>query len=189
MEPWNAKVVQRLTQVFLDTPEKKYYAAYSALLCNVFTAEQGFTTSPQMNPIGDSRSSRDFAIEYEVGYQTRQGVDTPVMLLEVKRATDLSYIDTRISANNQSRARFHMIRSNLQVPTFIVISAIGTRCCVYRFNKATGQAEPPRILATDDSIVEDLAPGSRWSIDISTQAGRVELNNWFNTVKAMCASL
>ncbi|KAF8965168.1 hypothetical protein BGZ46_000643 [Entomortierella lignicola] len=146
-------------------------------------------TCPQMYPIEETRLASDFAIEYEVGYQTSGGVDTPVMLLEIKRATDLYYIGTRISADNQARARFQVMRSNLRVPTLIIISAIGSMCCVYRFDTATGQVEPPRIMPTNPRIIEDLAPTERWDIDISTLAGRVELNNWFDSVKGMCLQL
>ncbi|KAF9360017.1 hypothetical protein BGX26_010768 [Mortierella sp. AD094] len=135
----------------------------------------------------ETQLSAEFAVEYGIGFP-RGGSkeDTLVMLLEVNRATDLNTISNRVNADIQARTGFKVMKPTLRVPTRIIVSAIGTRCCVYRFGKATGQAEPPMIQPTDHRIIKDLAPADHWNIDISTQAGQVELNTWFIVVKAMC---
>ncbi|KAF9346960.1 hypothetical protein BGX26_001510 [Mortierella sp. AD094] len=185
MEPWNARITQRLARISPLAPEKQYHGVYNALLNNVFQTDQGYMIYPI-----ETRLSTEFAVEYEIGFQSGGGEeDTPVMLLEVKRATDLNTISTRISADIQVRTRFEVMKPTLRVPILIIISAIGTRCCVYRFNRATGQVEPPMIQPTDYRITEDLAPADRWNIDIGTQAGRVELDSWLNVVKAICLVL
>jgi hypothetical protein len=126
----------------------------------------------------------DFTVEYIV-----QVGKTPVMAVEIKRARVYDTIQARADADDQVRERLFSMADTFRVPRFHIVSAIGTRCCVYTYNTDICSITPPRIVPIDLTVVEDLAPAERWNIDLSTLEGRVKLNKYFDDVKIMSSTL
>ncbi|KFH61722.1 hypothetical protein MVEG_12438 [Podila verticillata NRRL 6337] len=190
-EPWNTRINRKFARIVAGSQEKEYYTPYDALLHEVFPINEGYFVSPQVYPLKD-RKSVDFGVEYEIGFENPgddNAVDTPVMLLEIKKSTHIIDDSTRREADSQVRERFTAMRGSLKVPTLIVISALGTRCCIYRYTWATGVVVPPMIIPQNPRYSEDLAPQEWWNIDIATLDGRLQLNRVFDEVKAMARAL
>ncbi|KAG0015198.1 hypothetical protein BGZ80_009998, partial [Entomortierella chlamydospora] len=59
---------------------------------------------------------------------------------------------------------------------------MGTRCNVYRHNKATQTTLSQKVLKSSDG--KDAAPAEWWNIDIRTLEGRLALMECLNEVKA-----
>jgi hypothetical protein len=191
-EPWNPRINRKFARIVPGSQEKEYYTPYDALLHEVFRIDEGYFVSPQVYPLR-SPESVDFGVEYEIGFENpnadNNAIDTPVMLLEIKKSTHFMRASGRQEADSQARERFTAMRGSLRVPTLIVISALGTKCCVYRYTWATGVVVPSMNYAQDDRYSEDLAPQEWWNIDIATLEGRLELNRVFDEVKAMAQAL
>ncbi|KAF9194517.1 hypothetical protein BGZ49_003153 [Haplosporangium sp. Z 27] len=180
-EPWPAVLGRVLDRIPFDGLEKLWYPPYCTLLSTVFTLADGYLVAPVTFPKHNTQSM-DLAVEYLV--QNEEGI--PVLGMEIKRAGDIELLQARTEADRQVRERFATISSPL--PRFHIVSAIGKRCCVYTFDRATRTITPPRIAPTNPSIVEDLAPIDRWNIDLGQLDGRLALNAIFNDVKNMVAS-
>ncbi|KAF8926155.1 hypothetical protein BGZ47_002885 [Haplosporangium gracile] len=184
-EPWSPHITQRLLSIHPDNPQHTYYGPYNTILASVFSASDGYMVSPQVY-LPDSNTAIDPPIEFIV--ELTQDA-TPVMALQVKRAYYYYTPYSRFEADQHVRDSLRQMRPKIQTTRFHFVSVLGTRCCIYLCETATGRVVPERIRSTDFSIQQDLAPAARWSIDISTFEGRRDLNNLFDAVKANCASL
>ncbi|KAF9168984.1 hypothetical protein BGX21_005048 [Mortierella sp. AD011] len=184
-EPWPISRTNRLLAVDPTAKGKSYHGPYNMILISVFN-EPRYEISPQAWPL-ESRTAIDYVLEYLV--QVEDGI--PVLGLEIKRASDLNFIERRSAVDEQIRDRFRELAPQIRTPRFYMISAIGTQCCVYTYERrANGiTITPPAIYPTDHSIVKDFAPAARWDIDLGTVAGRNRLNEYFNDVKNMCNDL
>jgi hypothetical protein len=182
-EPWPLLITNCLLDIPPEGTEKMYYGPYNAILYSAFPPTQRFIVCPQAYPL-ETRQSMDFTVEYIV-----QVGKTPVMAVEVKRARVYDTIQARADADDQARERLLSMADTFRVPRFHIVSALGTHCCVYTYNTNMRSITPPRIVPTNLTIVEDLAPAQRWNIDLSTLEGRVELNKYFDDVKAMSSTL
>ncbi|KAG0003551.1 hypothetical protein BGZ79_000618 [Entomortierella chlamydospora] len=184
-EPWPIFRTNRLLAVDPTAKEKLYHGPYNMILTSVFH-EPRYEVSPQVRPL-ESRAAIDYVLEYLV--QIEDGV--PVLGLEIKRASDLNFMERRSAGDEQIRDRFRELAPYIRTPRFYMISAIGTQCCVYTYERGANgiTITPPAIHPTDHRITEDLAPAARWDIDLGTLAGRNRLNEYFNDVRNMCNDL
>ena len=86
------------------------------------------------------------------------------------------------------RERFEALADQLVIPTLYSISALGTRLCVYTYDKETAVLQPERI-DEDPKRVNDRAPANRWNMDVMTSVGAERIRELVAHVKAMCAGL
>jgi len=156
-EPWPLFITNYLLDIPPEANEKMYYGPYNAILYSAFPLTQRFIVCPQTYPL-ETRQSMDFTIEYIV-----QVGRTPVMAVEVKRARVYDTIQARADADDQVRERLFSMGNTFRVPRFHIVSVLGTRCCVYSYNTNTLSITPPRIVPTNLTLVEDLAPAERWN--------------------------
>ncbi|KXN69579.1 hypothetical protein CONCODRAFT_30611, partial [Conidiobolus coronatus NRRL 28638] len=167
--------------------EKEYYGPYNGILTDVFKGRDRFSVLPQVYPL-EFRKAIDFMVDHSeelpVEYIVRIN-KIPVLGLEIKRATDLDKISARNAADEQIRERFVNLRGHINYNKFYMLSAIGTKICIYTYHKITGTVQPPEILQQDRNVVENRAPFERWDIDISTIQGRLRLSELFNDIKRM----
>jgi hypothetical protein len=192
VEPWNPRINRKFARIMPGSQEKEYYTPYDALLNEVFAINDGYFVSPQVYPLRRP-DAIDFGVEYEIAFENpsddNNAIDTPVMLLEVKKSTHFSKPSGRQEADEQIRERLSAMRGSLRVPILIAISALGTKCCIYRYNWLTNRVDPPMNIPQNASYVEDTAPQEWWDIDIATLDGRLDLNRVFDEVKAMAQAL
>lgn len=182
-EPWPRIRTDRLLAVDPAAKEKHYHGPYNMILTSVFNEPQ-YEVSPQAWPMENTKAM-DYAVEYLV--EIDNGV--PVLGFEIKRAGDIRFKERRSAADEQIRDRFEDLKHSIVTPTFYIVSAIGTVCCIYEYTKESGVIIPANVAPPNSRFVEDSAPAERWNIDLSTLEGRVRLNEYFMNVKQMCNQL
>ncbi|KAF9185466.1 hypothetical protein BGZ49_004286 [Haplosporangium sp. Z 27] len=184
-EPWPISRTNRLPAIDPTAKEKFYHGPYNMILLSVFNEPQ-YEISPQVLPL-ESRTAIDYVLEYLV--QVQDGI--PVLGLEIKRASDLNFNERRCTADEQIHDRFKELAPLIRTPRFYMISAIGTQCCIYTYERGANgiTITPPAIHPINCGIVEDLAPAARWDIDLCTLAGRNRLNEYFIDIRNMCNNL
>ena len=162
------------------THESRYYGAYNRLLNDLFPKEEGFLVEPQFTGGDGSRRSVDFVTTYVV----RHNYD-PVLFLEIKPDKQLMFNSTRMRADRQMRERFLDMLQDIRIPKLIGLSAIGTKICIYSWDKGSDKVSPEAVL---EGGVES-APEDRWSLDLLSIEGEKEIRRVVADVKSMCKLL
>lgn len=166
-EPWSPTITRLLLNVDYGALEQEYYGPFNTLLTNVFPFNEHYIVAPQAHP--NHRDAVDFLIEFMLL------VDNIVVGgFEIKRELDIDNDAGRLNAHQQVLDRFRTMHGFLQLPVFIMVSAIGKHCRVYRYTRETRISVPS---------FADPHDKSQWSIDLSTIHGRRQLNTVFNEIK------
>jgi len=163
--------------------EKLWYTAYNVLLYTTFMIDENYAVGSQTQPINSNKAS-DYAVEYFVN---DDATGLPVLLLEIKPERSVNYISKREEADMQARSRFEQVMNeNQEVQNLVVISAIGTQCCVYSGSRTLqGISIYPPENHRDPRRVNDTVPLEWWNIDILTPQGRDALDVVFSRVKTI----
>ncbi|RPB28992.1 hypothetical protein L211DRAFT_252024 [Terfezia boudieri ATCC MYA-4762] len=112
----------------------------------------------------------------------------PVFFVKVKSSGSLRHISSREEADLQMRERFKNIFDDVQIEILYVVSAMGTKLCIYSLNKESRRLLP-KIIPSDPEIVTDTAPIDRWDVDIMTLEGEERLRQVVYHVRTMCTEL
>lgn len=148
--------------------ESAYHGPYNKLLYTLFPGDSSYYVTFVKRVItADGRVERSFALIVEL---EEHG---PVFFVSVEpHASDLAIISKREEADILIRQHYaDMINSGAPpIPTLHGVCAFGTRLCFYRYNKATGNLEPPQI-HQDGTHSKDTAPLDQWNCDLLDDKG------------------
>jgi len=84
------------------------------------------------------------------------------------------------SANVLNKLRHHIV-----IPQLHVVSAMGTTFATYKLDKPSKSMTPPKILSTDEDMIQDLAPQSWWKYKILGPTREAKFLEIIEDVKAM----
>ena len=110
-----------------------------------------------------------------------------VFFVEIKPAEHYNRTSDRALADAQMRQRYRKVFESA-ARVLHGASALGTRMCFYEFDAATRRIYPPSILDSSDVVV-DVAPQSRWSLDMLTEGGETALRSVASEVHALAEEL
>ncbi|RPB22137.1 hypothetical protein L211DRAFT_885871 [Terfezia boudieri ATCC MYA-4762] len=68
------------------------------------------------------------------------------------------------------REQFRILFDDVELPILYGVSAIGTRLCIYTWNKETRRITPNAI-PIDTNVTSDTAPAARWDLEMMTAEG------------------
>ena len=166
-----------------ETDESQFYPLYTLLLSNFFPPVEGYLVAPQYKKPEHGKSGcPDFAIIFVVNRNYH-----PVFFVEVKPSGCMRNVSSREQADLQMRHRFENLFGDVEIDNLYGASAIGTKICMYKFDKASRQVSPALIPGKES--VTDTAPRDRWNIDIMTPEGQEECRRVVQQVKEMSLRL
>jgi hypothetical protein len=165
-----------------EVDETEYYGPYNGLLLDQFPGPEHYMIVPQYK-----RPTYPQSIDFTTIFIVQRHKH-PIFFIEIKPAGHIKLISDRAAADKQMRERFEALADQLIIPTLYGISALGTRLCVYTYDKETAVLQPERI-GEDTKRVNDRAPANRWNMDVMTSAGEERIRELVAHVKAMCAGL
>lgn len=82
--------------------------------------------------------------------------------------------------------RFRILFDDVEIPVLYGVSAIGTRLCIYTWNKETRRITPNAI-PIDQNVTSDTAPSARWGLELMTAEGEERLREIVRHIKEMSA--
>ncbi|KAF8453110.1 hypothetical protein BGX38DRAFT_1179227 [Terfezia claveryi] len=138
---------------------------------------------PQYKRSELSQTSVDFTTVFIVRHN-----DHPVFFLEIKPAGHLQHNSSREAADLQMREWFRILFDDVQIPIMYGVSAIGTRLCIYSWNKETRRITPNAI-PIDQNVTSDTAPAARWNLELMTAEGEQRLREVVRHVKEMSGQI
>ncbi|KAG0049151.1 hypothetical protein BGZ83_006009 [Gryganskiella cystojenkinii] len=211
--PWPKHILQAFSEIPENGYDKDWHPPYSALLATIFPFEQGFMIAPQLcRNDCDAYCEGNLGYIVQVEQTLQQGLfrsntdidfntdskPIPIFGLDIKKAADIDCPQKRWDVIEDIQDLFRQVRfdyrcdrSNTTSSTssttyfpFRVISAIGTRCCVFTEDiiARTARITLENIDHGPDSEI-DTNPASRWNIDIATPEGRTALGAYFEQAK------
>ncbi|KAI6031115.1 hypothetical protein PISMIDRAFT_671722 [Pisolithus microcarpus 441] len=162
--------------------DNRYYGAYNKLLYTLFPPDSDFTVSPNYLP-SDIDNITDFVALFEVMFR-----DHPVLVLQMKPPQCLSMMSAREAADKQMRDRLADLLERALLPVLHGISAIGTKLCFYKLEKASCRITPRRITNNPEYTI-DVAPRDRWDCDILEAEGEQRLRSLVAQITEACKCL
>ena len=104
------------------------------------------------------------------------------MFVEIMPLSSIDRLSTRADADSQMRRRFAELY-DATPSLFTGISAFGHIVCKYELNKElNNRIIPPPTRGSDERVV-DVAPRTRWDLDLTTAPGAARILNIFQEVK------
>jgi hypothetical protein len=184
MAGWPEHIVEQFSTVtpLGEIDETEYYGPYNGLLLDQFPGLEHFMIVPQYK-----RPTYPQSIDFTTIFIVQRRKH-PIFFIEIKPAGHIQLISDRAAADKQMRERFEALADKLTIPTLYGVSALGTRLCVYAYDKETAALQPERI-DEDPKRVNDRAPAHRWDLDIMAPTGEQRIRELVTHVKDMCAGL
>ena len=163
---WSVNVTKAFHTV---RPEKEstYYGPYVMLLYELFPPCDGYMVCPQ-HQVEAKNDSVDLVMAYIVENNSHV-----VFFIEVKSPGDIRNPSTRAKADNQMRQRYRELYFDINYVLHSA-SALGTKLCFYKVGPPDAYIEPKEI-ERDLRHVNDIAPRSRWNLDILEPEGEAAL--------------
>lgn len=84
------------------------------------------------------------------------------------------------------RTRFFELVDVVDLPVIHGVSAIGTRLCLYSYQRDNNALTPPRV-PPDAVFMNDIALAARWDTDLLSEEGVERLTEIAAAVKTMVA--
>ena len=182
MAAWSNNVINQFKAVPDNPWENDFYAPYNKLLSILFPADSQYTVAPQANPYNNSKESVDFIIEFHVLYN-----DVPVFVVEVKAPSVFVYPSTREEADVQIRSHLRDLVGQCPLSKLHGVSAIGTKLCFYSAHQTQNSlAIKLQRIPADPQLTTDMAPQSRWDVDVLEDGGVVHLREVVDAIKGEC---
>ncbi|KAF9508227.1 hypothetical protein BS47DRAFT_1350688 [Hydnum rufescens UP504] len=140
MAGWPEHIVEQFGAVtpLGEVDETEYYGPYNGLLLDQFPGPEHSMIIPQYKrpTYPQSDSTTIFIVQRH---------KHPVFFIEIKPAGHIQFISDRAAADKQMREQFDILVDKLTIPTLYGVRALGTRLCVYTYDKQTGALQsPPR---------------------------------------------
>jgi len=162
--------------------ESRYYGPYCTLLHQLFPAPEHFMLVPQYK-----RPEQSKAVDFTTIFIVRHKCH-PCFFLEIKALGHLEKPSDRQAADDQMRERYGKLFDEVEISALYGMSAIGTRVCLYEWDRETRKIEPPAI-PKDCNYTMDTAPIDRWNLDILSVEGEKCLRAVVARVKTMCSQI
>lgn len=178
--PWDKYILRQFESALPlgEHDESRYYGPYNTLLGDLFPKEEGYMVVPRYKRPRDVTSAEFYAI-----FLVQQG-ESPVFFVEIKAAGHIHNRARRGAADEQMRETFCELLEDITIPILYGVSAMGTKLCFYTFTKETRRLEPNRV-ANSDIFLVDMAPKSRWDVDILTAEGEQRFRDIVEDAKRM----
>jgi hypothetical protein len=180
---WLPSVINRFKNVCVQNLEREYYGPYNKLLNAEFDVMGRYTIAPLKYPLVDSQECTDFFVEHQVEIDAY-----PILLVKIKAPSVLLDISSRQDADEQMRKRLVAIHESCPLDRLVGISAFGTYCCVYVYDKVSRRITPNAI-PDNQSFVVDVATVEKWSHDLLEVEGAQKLKDIFSEIVIQCNQL
>ena len=161
----------------------KFYGPYNGLLNDIFLKREDFMVVPQYKRSEYAKAAVDFTTVFIVTHN-----EHPVFFLEIKPSGHIQHNSSREAADLQMREWFRILFDDVEIPILYGVSAIGTRLCIYTWNKETRRITPNAI-PIDPDVTSDTAPAARWDLELMTAEGEERLRELVRHIKEMSAQL
>ena len=165
-----------------ETDEYQFFGPYNALLTYLFPFEEEYVVVPQLK-LSVQWESVNFTTMFVIMHKHH-----PVFFVEIESAGYLGYISSRKEADLEMRERFGQLIEDVEISTLYGASAMGTKVCMYKLDRASRRLSPTAIPGNPE-LVTDIAPIDRWNIDIMTPEGEEELCKVVQQIKEMSCQL
>ena len=165
-----------------DHDESLYYGPYNTLLNELFPRQEHFMIVPQYK-----RPEHSKAVDFTTIFIVRHN-SHPIFFVEIKALGHLQRVSDRQAADNQMRERFEKLFDEVKISNLYGMSALGTRVCLYEWDRETRKIEPPAI-PKDPNYTIDTAPIDRWNLDILSAEGEQRLREVVARVKTMSSEI
>ncbi|KAL7267724.1 hypothetical protein RUND412_009677 [Rhizina undulata] len=93
-----------------------------------------------------------------------------VFFIEIKPAGYIYNVSPCTSADKQMWESFKDLGDRVEIPILYSVSAIRSKLCFYKYTEVTGDLEPELIPSSARKVI-DIAPITRWGVDILTPQG------------------
>ncbi|KAG8937974.1 hypothetical protein FRC00_007021 [Tulasnella sp. 408] len=180
---WPQKVLRQFELVPPNADEKAYHGPWNKLLYTLFPADSDFTVVPNFQELGSPLGS-DFLITIDVYLGTK-----PVLVVELKKPSNLHYVSKREDADIQLRRRMRDLVRDCPIPTLYGVSAFGTCLCFYSLSTIPGSPIQPPPIPRDPEYVNDVAPEERWNEDVLEAGGETRLRQIVQEIFNECQNL
>ena len=162
------------------TDESLFYGPYNTLLTYLFPPTERYMISPQFK-----RPPEGWSIDFTTVFIVQKAFH-PVFFLEIKPPSDYTHRSSRAAADTQMRTQFFDLADVVDLPVIHGVSALGTRLCLYSYQRHNNTLTPPRI-PPDAEFMNDIAPAARWDIDLLSEEGVERMTEVAGAVKTMVA--
>jgi hypothetical protein len=165
-----------------STDESEYYGPYNAILNYLFPITKHYQIAPQYKgPVFPG--SVDYTTLFIVLRRKHL-----VFFIEMKAPNHIDTISKRATADSQMRDRFRALEASLVIPKLYALSALGTRLCIYNFDKQTRRTQPS-LIPRDPEVMNDEAPAARWDTELLSAEGEAKLRDLAARIEGMCSQL
>ncbi|KAF8885408.1 hypothetical protein CPB84DRAFT_1788435 [Gymnopilus junonius] len=182
--PWPAYVLEAFEAIpgGVDAPtdESLFYGPYNMLLTYLFPPTERYMISPKFK-----RPPEGWSIDFTTIFIVQKAFH-PVFFLEIKPPGDYVHRSTRAAVDSQMRTRFFDLVDAVELPVIHGVSALGTRLCFYSYDTVNNTLTPARI-PQDPELMLDVAPASRWDVDLLSEQGVARMTQVADNVKSMVA--
>jgi hypothetical protein len=165
---WPQFIIDSFQRVPANAEENEYYGPWNSVLNYCFRIEEGYEITPQKVVGGISSREKD-SIDFVVSYTITKNTAT-IFFVEVKPQKSLPGLYLRQEADDQVRKRFTQLY-NSSPSVMHGVSAFGSHCSFYLFDKGTGKITPARAAQPSPDFVVDVAPLVLWNHDILQEEG------------------
>jgi hypothetical protein len=162
------------------TDESLFYGPYNMLLTHLFPPAEGYMVSPQFK-----RPPEGWSIDFSTIFIVQKAFH-PVFFLEIKPPRDCVHRSTRAAADSHMRTRFFDLIDAVELPVIHGVSALGPLLCFYSYDTVYNTMTPARI-PQDPELMLDVAPASRWNVDLLSENGVARMSQVADHVKSMVA--
>ncbi|KAG8930652.1 hypothetical protein FRC00_001033 [Tulasnella sp. 408] len=179
---WPQKVFRQFELVPQNADEEAYHGPWNKLLYTLFPADSDFTVVPSFQELGSPLSDFLFTIDVYIGNQ-------PVLLVELNKPSNLSYVSKREDADLQLRRRMRDLVRECPIHTLYGVSAFGTRLGFYSLSTVPGSTIQPPLIPRDPEYANDVAPEDRWSENVMEVGGEEKLRQIVQEIFDECRPL
>ncbi|KAG0138269.1 hypothetical protein HOY82DRAFT_512278 [Tuber indicum] len=180
--PKTIRTVFDLAQQDGETDESQFYGPYNALLTFLFPLNEMYMVVPPYK-CPAQLGSVDLVTMFIVRHNQH-----PVFFLKVKSSGSLNDISSRKEADLQMREQFQHLFEDVKIETLYGVSAMGSKICIYKLDRASGRLSPT-VIPTGGEFVTDTTPIDRWNVDILTPGGEEQLRQVAQHIKEMLRQL
>ena len=142
--PWPAFVFETFEAITggvnAPTDGSLFYGPYNTLLTYLFLSTEHYMISPLCK-----RPPEGWSIDFTTVFIVQKAFHL-VFFLEIKPPGYYTHRSSRADSDNQMRTRFFELVDVVDLPVIYGVSALGTRLCLYSYQRDSNALTPPRII-------------------------------------------
>ncbi|PUU80515.1 hypothetical protein B9Z19DRAFT_720376 [Tuber borchii] len=180
-----ARIIRQAFDIAIQngkTDESHFYGPYNILLSYLFPLGEKYVVVPQCKKPTELKSA-DFTTTFVVNHKHH-----PAFFAEIKSSESLQCAGSCEQADLQMRERFGHLFEDVEISTLYGASAMGTKICMYKLDRASRRLSPTLIPRNPNFII-NTAPINRWDLDIMTPEGEEEFCKVVQEIKKMSCRL